>query len=390
MPQSRPLSVGLEVHPESLAVASVATAPHAAGVSLGHMGTRPCASAQRLRQLPATSAPLLFVSAAGPCGSWLERSLPTKGQVGWGRAPSLRPTKPGDRLTTHRRAALTLARVRRSGDLPPGAVPQGEEAALRDLCRARAEALRARQAAPVRRNACLLRHASRSTGRATWGPAHLRWRSAVGWPTPAQHRGGQASRRAVHAPTARLARLAPARPAPGATWRRAPVVDARQAWRGVPCTGAVTTVAARGDLPRFDPPRQLRPSLGFSPSAYATGARRRQGGSTTTGHTPARRALLAGAWASRSPATLSRPLPRRLEKGPQALQDMRGQAPVRRGKRARQLRARGNHPHQGLGAIARARRACLGALAQAVPLTPATKPVSRLAGVRLRVSPSIG
>jgi hypothetical protein len=35
-----------------------------------------------------------------------------------------------------------------------------------------------------------------------------------------------------------------------------------------------------------------------------------------TGHTPARRALVAGAWAFRNPANVSRHLPRRLEKLP--------------------------------------------------------------------------
>jgi transposase len=35
------------------------------------------------------------------------------------------------------------------------------------------------------------------------------------------------------------------------------VVEALQALRGMPCTVAVTTVAALGDLTRFDHPRQL-------------------------------------------------------------------------------------------------------------------------------------
>jgi transposase len=84
--------------------------------------------------------------------------------------------------------------------------------------------------------------------------------------------------------------------------------DALQALRGVPCTVAVTTVAARGDLTRFDNPRPLRHSLGLTRSAYSTGERRPQGGITKTGHSPARRALGAGAWASHSPATSRRHL----------------------------------------------------------------------------------
>jgi transposase len=261
---------------------------------------------------------------------------------------------------------------------------------MRDLCRACAEALRARKAATLRRPAVLRRHALRSPGRATWGPAHLQWRSAVVCPTPAQPMVCQASLRAVHAHPERLARLVHARTDQVETWRRAPVVEALQALRGVPCPVAVTTVAARGDLTRFENPRQLMHSLGFTPSEYSTGERRRQGGITKTGNTHARRALIAGAWASRSPATISRHLHLRLEKVPQPIQDMSWQAQVRRCKRSRQLSARGKNPNQVVVAIARELSAFMWAMAQEVPLTPSTKTVRSLAGVLLRVAPSIG
>ena len=254
------------------------------------------------------------------------------------------PQKPGDRVKTNRRDAIQLARLMRSGDLPPVSGPKGEDEALRALCRARAEAIHARKAAQCRRTAVLLRHDSRSTGRAPWGPAHLRWRSAVVCPTPAQHMVFQEYRRAVNDHTARLARREQARKAPGQPWRLAPVVAALQAVRGVPCTGAVPPGAAHGDRTRFDHPRPVLPSLGFPPAADSTGERRRQGGLTKTGHTPARRALIAGAWASRDPATIRRPLPRRLEKVPTLLQDRSWKAQVRLCTRARQLRARGTPP----------------------------------------------
>jgi len=309
MHQSRPLSIGWDVQKASMAVASVAQEHHADVVSLGTSGTRPGDIDPRLRQMPSTSPHRILVSEAGPCGSGLSRSLTTKGQVCWGVAPSLLPQKPGDRVKTHRRDASTLARLLRSGDLPPVEVPQGEDAAMRDLCRAREETLRALQAAQCQRTAVLRRHALRSPGRATWRPAHLRWLSAVVCPTPTPPLVCQASVRAVTDHTARLARLAHALTDQVPTWRLAPVVDALQARRGVPCTVAVPTVAARGARTRFDHPRPLMHSLGCTPSADATGERRPPGGSTTTGHRHARRALVAGAWASRSPANISRHRP---------------------------------------------------------------------------------
>ena len=116
-------------------------------------------------------------------------------------------------------------------------------------------------------------------------------------PTPAQPIVFQEYIRAVNAHTARLERLAQELPDQVETWRLAPVVEALQALRGVQFTVAVTTGAERGDLTRFDNPRQLMNSLGLTPSEYSTGERRRQGGITKTGNTHARRALIEGAWA---------------------------------------------------------------------------------------------
>jgi transposase len=67
------------------------------------------------------------------------------------------PTKPGDRVKTNRRDAITLARLMRSGDLPPVYVPQVEEEAMRALCRAREDAIHALKAATFRLKAFLLR-----------------------------------------------------------------------------------------------------------------------------------------------------------------------------------------------------------------------------------------
>jgi transposase len=212
-------------------------------------------------------------------------------------APSLIPDTAGDRVNTDRRDAVQLARFRRSGALTPVYVPTVEDEAIRDLCRAREEAMADRKTAQFRLNAFWLRHDIRETGQATWGPAPRRWLSDVVCPPPAQHIVLQADVRAVTAHTERLQRLAQALQEPVKSWRLTPVVEALQAWRGVQCTVAVTTVAELGDLTRVESPRQLMKSLGLIPSAYATGERRRQGAMTKAGNTPAPRALVEGAWA---------------------------------------------------------------------------------------------
>src|SRR5215471_10671823 len=130
MHQSSTLYIGLDVHKESIAVAYVAQEHHAAVVSLGTIGTRQCDIDQLIRQLQSQSTPLVFVYEAGPCGYWLSRSLTQNGQVCWVVAPSLIPTKPGDRVKTNRRDAIKLARLRRSGDLTPVYVPAIEDEAI--------------------------------------------------------------------------------------------------------------------------------------------------------------------------------------------------------------------------------------------------------------------
>src|SRR5262249_13580924 len=160
--------------------------------------------------------------------------------------------KTGDRVKTDRRDAMPLARLMRSGDLTPVYVPAVDDEAIRALSRAREETLRDLQAAKLRLQAFLLRQDIRYTGRPNRSPAHLRWLSEVVCPTPAQQIVFQEDVQTVTEQTERLGRLALELHEQGPTWRLAPVVAALQALRGVPCTVAVTTVAALGDLTRVE------------------------------------------------------------------------------------------------------------------------------------------
>jgi transposase len=142
-----------------------------------------------------------------------------------------------------------------------------DDEAIRDLTRAREDALSALQDATFRLKAFVLRQDMRSAGGANWSPAPLRWLAAVVGPTPAHQIVLQASVRAVTEHLERLRRLEPALRAQAKTWRWHPVVDALQALRGVQCTVAVTMVAEIGDFTRCEPPRHLRQCLGVVPSA---------------------------------------------------------------------------------------------------------------------------
>jgi transposase len=137
--------------------------------------------------------------------------------------------------------------------------------------------------------------------------------------------------------------------------------------RGVQCTVAVTRLAELGDLTRFETPRPLMSDLGLTPSEYSRGERRRQGPITTAGNTCARRALIAGAWAYRYPATVSRHLQWRLEQGPKPIQHISWKAQGRLCQRCRSLTARGQHANQVVVTMARDMAAFLWAIAREVP-----------------------
>lgn len=218
---------------------------------------------------------------------------------------------------------------------------------MRDRRRAREATRHPLQTATCRLNAVLLRQDIRDTGRATWGPAPRRWLRAVVCPTPAPPRVFPADVRAVTQHPDRLQRLAQALQEPVTAWRLAAVVAALPARRGVQVTGALTTVAALGDLTRVDHPRPLRKDRGLTPSASARGARRRQGGLTQTGNPQARRALGAGAWAERDPAQVRRPLQRRLETLPKPSPDGSWKAQVRPGYTRSAAQGPGAQPASG-------------------------------------------
>jgi hypothetical protein len=149
-----------------------------------------------------------------------------------------------------------------------------------------------------------------------------------------------------------------------------PGVCTRSLRRGGPFTVAVTTVAALGALPHVDTPRPLMDDVGLPPSASSRGPRRRQGAMTNAGHLHARRALVAGAWASRDPATVSRHVHRRCETPPHVSQEISWKAQVRRCTRDRKWLACGKHANPGVVAMARALVGFLWAMAQEVTVTP--------------------
>lgn len=166
MPKSTTLFVGLDVHKDSISVAYASGASREEPTFLGPIGTRQADIDKLLRRLHSKASRLLFAYEAGPCGYILYRYLSRKSLECVVVAPSLIPKKAGDRVKTDRRDAVQLARLLRSGDLTPVYVPTVHDEAIRDLSRAREDALIDLKSAKHRLKSFLLRLGLHYVGRA--------------------------------------------------------------------------------------------------------------------------------------------------------------------------------------------------------------------------------
>ena len=362
------LFVGLDVHKDFISVAYAPEDRAAEVVFLGPIGTRQCDIDKMVRTLQSKAHRLCFAYEAGPCGYGLHRYLTKKGQDSIVVAPSLVPKNARDRVKTNRRDAIQLARLLRSGDLSPIYVPQPEDEAIRDLSRAREDALLDLKDAKVRLKSFLLRLDIHYVGRANWNEVHMRWIARIVCPTPAQQIVFQEYVRAVSERTERLAHLESQLAELSKAWRFYPLVLAWQALRGVQFTTAVTLAAELGDITRFSNPKQLMAYLGLTPSEYSSGNSRHLGGITKTGNSHARRVLVEGAWAYQHPAKVSPSIQKRQENLPKPVQDIAWRAQLRLCRRYHRLTAKGKHHNVAVTAIAREMSAFMWAIACEVRL----------------------
>ena len=124
---------------------------------------------------------------AGPCGYVIQRFFERLQIDCVIVAPSLIPRKPGDRVKTDRRDASKLARLLRSGELTPTWIPDEQHEALRDLVRAREDAIEDQLRARNRLTKFLLRLGVKPPeGVKAWSAPYKKWLDALKWDRPVQ------------------------------------------------------------------------------------------------------------------------------------------------------------------------------------------------------------
>jgi transposase len=248
--------VGLDVHKDKVAVA-LAEAGGANNVrECGKITNTPTALKALAAKLSRGGHQLRFCYEAGPCGYDIQRQLSLAGHDCVVVAPSLIPSKPGDRIKTDRRDAISLPNLHRAGELTPVWVPDPAHEAIRDLVRARQAAVRSLRQARQQLTSFLLRH-GHHYHRPAWTLMHRRWMAGLRFEQAAHHIVLEDCIAAVEAATARRDRLEAFIEAALPDWSLAPVVRALQALRGIALVAAATLVAELGDITRFANPRQL-------------------------------------------------------------------------------------------------------------------------------------
>ena len=304
MQQDSEVYVGLDTSKLKISVALAEAGRDGEVRFLGDIDSAPAAVERLITKLAKQHRRLVFCYEAGPTGYFLHRQITALGHDCAVVAPSLIPKRPGERVKTNRRDALTLAKLHRAGELTPVWVPDPGHEAVRELVRAREAAMEDLRRTRQHLQSFLLRHGRIFIGRTAWAKAHTRWLCEQTFDHPAQHVVLAEYRRAIEDAESRLERLTVQVTEAVTSWSMAPVIAAYQALRGVAFLTAVTFVAEIGDVRRFESPRQLMAYLGLVPCETSTGEKVRRGRITKTGNSRTRRVLIEGAWTYRFSARM--------------------------------------------------------------------------------------
>jgi transposase len=329
---------------------------------VGEIASSPAAVERLIGKLAGRYGKLHFCYEAGPTGYRLYRQIEALGHGCLVVAPALIPKRPGERVKTNRRDAVTLARLHRAGELTGIWVPDAVHEAVRDLVRAREAAADDLRRKRQQLLSFLLRHGRVFSGAGHWTLAHRRWLAQQSFDHPAQQIVFQEAIDAIEDALQRLRRLEQQLAVIVPTWSMAPVVEAYQAMRGASFVVAVTFAAEIGDVRRFETPRQLMSFLGLVPAESSTGETVRRKGLTLAGNRRARRVLVEAAWAYRYPARVGETLRARLEGLPKAIRDIAWKAQIRLCARYRRLSGAGKKLPVVVAAIAREMAAFLWAI----------------------------
>ncbi len=290
---------------------------------------------------------------AGPCGFGIARRLAQLKIACVVVAPSMTPTRSGDRVKTDKRDARKLARLLRAGELTAIYIPEATDEAMRDLCRARTDAVDDRRRTRHRLKGFLLRHGYRYQGKSSWSAAHERYLRELVLPHPAMKVILEEYLQGIAAAGERIERCEAGMGELLEKWRLKPAVEALMAMKGFQIVAAMILVSELGEVHRFAHPRQVMAYLGLVPTENTSSDKRRQGRITKCGNAHARWLLVECAQHYATPPKVSAHLSRRQEGQSREVRAISWRAQHRLHHRYTRLLARHLQRNKAMVAIAR-------------------------------------
>lgn len=345
--------IGLDVHAITISIAiaeSSGEARHYGSISSDlHSVDKVLAKLRKAHP----GAELRFCYEAGPTGFVLARHFERKTITCLVAAPSLIPSRSGDRIKTDRRDALKLARLFRAGELTAVNVPDPIDESMRDLARARTDAVADQRRQRSQLKAFLLRNGYHYSGKTSWNATHLSYLRSLTLTHAAQRAVLEDTLKALESAGERILRLEESMEALLEDWHMKPVVQALMGMRGFALVGAMVVVSELGGAWRFEHPRQLMAYLGLVPTESSSGERRRQGSISKTGNGHARWIMIEASHHYRLEPGVNSHLSRRQEGLSEEVKACAWKAQTRLHKRMKQLLARGKQRNKAQVAVAR-------------------------------------
>jgi len=349
------LYLGLDVHKDSITIAIAQPGSKGEVRSFGTITNDLHALEKALARIRKAhpTARLETCYEAGPCGCGIARRFQQWKVPCRVAAPSLIPKHPGAPFKTDKRDAQKLARLLRAGELTAVYVPEPTDEAIRDLCRARTDAIDDLKRCRLRLKSFLLRHGYRYQGKANWSQAHMRYLRELVLPHPAMKAILEEYLQGIDAAHDRVGRLEASMLDLLEDWRLKPAVNALMAFKGFQIVAAMITVSELGDIHRFAHPRQLMTYLGLVSVEHSSGPKQNLGGISRCGNGHLRWLLIECSQHYAVPPKISMHLSRRQQDQPQSVRALSWKTQNRLHRRFKALLARRLHRNKVKVAVAR-------------------------------------
>lgn len=351
------LYLGLDVHKAETVIAILQSDRDAQPRHYGSIATTQHALERAMRRIAKQQnlqlSNLHVCYEASGCGFWIARRLLQMGIHCDVIAPSLIPVKSGDRIKTDKRDAMKLAKNLRSNDLVAINIPDSVDEAIRDLCRARTDAVDDLRRAKTRLLALLRRLGYNYHGKTHWTEAHKRYLRHLTLPDAAHNHVLEDNLTTVDYHHQRILKLEQATLQLLADWQRKPLVDALMAFKGFQLVAAMITVSEIGTFSRFEHPKKLMAFLGLIPTENSSGTKQKQGGITKCGNPHARWILIEQATHYRVPPKVSAQLSKRQEGAQRWIKELSWKTQTRLSHRFSTLRKRQLHHNKIKVSVAR-------------------------------------